>query len=132
MGQWVLIGHATDATFIQFGYCVPLLIGWLDLFKVVQQTGISASLYFCMKTNSGSKIFFLKRKEKKNLWLHSIVETGSLSPPTRSLRSDGYNRMWTTKRFSCTLGTTNNPFQGLSNRVATAHPVVSVRVVVNS
>ena len=25
VGQWVLIGHATDATFIQFGYCVPLL-----------------------------------------------------------------------------------------------------------
>ena len=27
--------------------------------------------------------------------LHSIVETGSRSPPTRSLRSDGYNRMCT-------------------------------------
>ena len=57
-----------------------------------------------------------------DLRLHSIVETGSRSPPTRSLRSDGYNRM----------STTDNPFQGLSNRVATAHPVVSVRVVVNS
>ena len=41
-GQWVLIGHATDATFIQFGYCVVVVE---ILFCIADQTGNGAQYY---------------------------------------------------------------------------------------